>query len=257
MSVRIVAQVALTEASSEADATELAERLSGSARDVAEVSRAHAGVNAAGSVGGGDLTLDLLFETEDACASLLARSGPLPGGGVLGALDVGVADLGAHVASADAVVIETLDAHVGRPGTLGVKRTLLFQVNEGTPAPILANFEREMLAMPGYVPAIRNWCFGRVRTAAPCPGSSCWTHVWEQEFESVDALLGDYMLSPYHWGHLDRWYDLEHPSCIVEPRVAHVYCPATESVLSWGSPRRVEGGADRAMTPRQSPTPHS
>jgi len=227
MSVRIVAQVTLAKASTQADAAERAGRLSGSARDEAEVSRGHAGVNAAGSVGGGDLTLDLLLESEDACASFLARSGPLPGIGVLGAL-------GVHVANADAVVVETLDAHVGRPHTVGVKRTLLFRVNEGTAAPILANFEREMLAMPGYVPAIRNWCFGRVRTAAPCPGSSRWTHVWEQEFDCVDALQGDYMLSPYHWGHLDSWYDPEHPRCIVEPRVAHVYCPVTESVLSWG-----------------------
>ncbi len=110
-----------------------------------------------------------------------------------------------------------------------VKRTLFFRVRSDTAKEPLEHFEQDMLAMPGFVPAIRNWCFSRARSDR----ASDWTHVWEQEFESPDGLLNDYMASPYHWGHLDAWYDPECPHSIVDPRVAHVYCPESEGVLSW------------------------
>ena len=49
---------------------------------------------------------------------------------------------------------------------------------------------------------------------------------------TLDGLLGDYMASPYHWGHLDAWYDAENPRHVVDAWLAHVFCPATASVLS-------------------------
>ncbi len=154
----------------------------------------------------------------------------------MGALGAALDGLENAVARTDAVVIEALAQHVAQPDLVGVKRTLLLRVREGTPAEQTAHFERDMLAMPDHVPAIRNWSFGRVRTRPPSPMESCWTHVWEQEFATADGLLVDYMVSPYHWGLIDPWFDFECPQSIVETRLAHVFCPARGPVLSWSSP---------------------
>jgi hypothetical protein len=235
MSVRIVGQLSLVDGTSAATADEIASRLSRCAGSIAEVLHAHAGVNSPGSQGGGDLTLDLDFENDASCAAFLARSDKVPGLGLVAALSDGLQDLHPHIANTDAVVVEPLVETLGRPGLVGVKRTLLLRVHEGTPVDQQAAFERDMLAMADYVPAIRNWSFGRVRTTDPNPGPSRWTHHWEQEFESEEGLSVDYMLTPYHWGYLDGWYNPEHPECIVDIWLAHVFCPATDSVLSWSA----------------------
>lgn len=230
MSVRLVALVSLAEGVTDSAARELADRLSACSDTVDEVERAHAGLHIPGSFGG-DLTWDLLFQNESALAAFRSRESN-ESAGLVAALGPSFADLTSAVASSDWVVVEPIDQHVGRRDLTGVKRTLLLRVPAGTPKEPLEQFEQDMLAMPSFVPAIRNWCFSRVRSE----GSSDWTHVWEQEFENVDGLLNDYMTSPYHWGHIDAWYDPECPHSIVDPRVAHVYCPQSDGVLSWSIP---------------------
>jgi hypothetical protein len=248
MSVRLVAQVALSDGTPDSNADALTERLASCADRVGEIQHSHAARNSTGSQGGGDLTWDLGFESDAACAALFERSGPVPGIGLVGALGAVLDGLENAVAQTDAVIIEPIAEQVAQPDLVGVKRTLLLRVREGTPAEQTAHFERDMLAMPNHVPAIRNWSFGRVRSRPKLPVDdhrnlerhrtmeSHWTHVWEQEFATADGLLVDYMLSPYHWGFIDPWFDLECPQCIVETRLAHVFCPARRPVLCWGSP---------------------
>ena len=61
---------------------------------------------------------------------------------------------------------------------------------------------------------------------------------------------GPYVEHPYHWGYVDTWFDPESPHRVVEPGVAHVYCPASASVLAWSMP---DGSASlRALSPRRS-----
>ena len=72
-----------------------------------------------------------------------------------------------------------------------------------------------------------------MRAGDPNPGPSRWTHHWEQEFETLDGLAVDYMMTPYHWGLVDGWFNPEHPEAVVDVWLAHVFCTATESVLSW------------------------
>lgn len=230
MSVRLVALVSLVKGLEDPGAEALALGLSRCADSVDEIERSHAGLHIPGSFGG-DLTWDLSFESDASLAAFRSRGESSPAAGLIAALGPSFADLIPSVARVDAVVVEPIDEHVGRRGLVGIKRTLLFRVRADTPQAALERFERDMLAMPFFVPAIRNWCFGRPRGA----GSSRWTHIWEQEFESPDGLLNDYMASPYHWGHIDAWYDPECPQSIVDPAVAHVYCPESEGVLSWSS----------------------
>lgn len=110
-----------------------------------------------------------------------------------------------------------------------VKRTLFLAVEPGAPAEAVARMEADLAAMPTHIDAIRNWALSRV--AGP-PGSR-WTHVWEQEFADLDGVLGDYLLHPHHWGHVDRWFDPEHPARIVDTALAHAVAPTDVPVLAW------------------------
>ena len=177
--------------------------------------RSHAALHLPGSLGGGDLTWDALFDSR-------AQASADP-------LENGLAALRESVDHVDAVVMEPIAAHVADRGLAGIKRTLLMRVQPGAAPAQVEAFERDVLAMPSYIRAIRNWSLSRA--AAGSLGG--WTHVWEQEFESLDGLAHDYMLSPYHWGLVDGWFDAECPQCIVTPRLAHVFCQARESVLGW------------------------
>lgn len=103
-----------------------------------------------------------------------------------------------------------------------VKRTLLLAVRPGTPEDVVARFEADLLAMPRHISTIRSWVLSRV--AASVPGASTrWTHAWEQEYDDVEGLTGEYLLHPYHWTHVDRWFDAELAESVVEPALAHLY----------------------------------
>jgi len=162
-----------------------------------------AGRHLPGSVGGGDATWDVVSAT-------------VPDPGVEG------------VHAVEAVGLTPL-AGVQVP-VVGprVKRTLLVRVRSGTPADVQAQFEAELSAMPRYIDTIRSWALSRVdQDAAP----SRWTHAWEQEYESVAGLRGEYMTNPYHWAGVDRWFDGEMPTAIVEPSLVHVFYEASGPVL--------------------------
>ena len=110
----------------------------------------------------------------------------------------------------------------------GVYRILLLAVDPATPPETVRRFEAEMQAMPRYIAAIRNWRLSRVTQAG---GARAWTHVWEQDYAALGGLLGPYMLHPYHWARIDRWFDPECPERIVDSRLCHSFCAFERSVL--------------------------
>ena len=55
-------------------------------------------------------------------------------------------------------------------------------------------------------------------------GARPWTHVWEQRYDALDGLMGDYMMHPYHWARVDRWFDPESPDWIVDTHLCHSFC---------------------------------
>ncbi|MGC0415506.1 Dabb family protein [Embleya sp. AB8] len=123
-------------------------------------------------------------------------------------------------AGADAVAL--LPVRAGFVPLTGrrVKRTLLLTVRSGTSDAVRAEFESDLVAMPEHIPTIASWALSRVDPRGP---ASRWTHVWEQEFADVEGLTGEYLLNPYHWAHVDRWFDGEVPGSIVESALAHVF----------------------------------
>lgn len=113
------------------------------------------------------------------------------------------------------------------PGT--VYRALLLRVQPGTPEATVARFERELSTMAKYLPTIRAWQLSQVSAAV---GTSPWTHVFEQEFADVDALMGPYLMHPIHWAVVDRWFDPETTDVIIRDRICHSFCAVSGPVLS-------------------------
>ena len=175
--------------------------------DALRAAPGHSAPNLPGCWGAGDCTWDALSPSS---ASIAARLQALPG-----------------VARVDHVRYEVIASGMRAPDLRnGIKRTLLLRVQPDAQAHAVAALEHALLRMPQYLSGIRNWSLGRV-----CSDSR-WTHVWQQEFANLDDLLGEYMVHPYHWAWVDRWFDPECPQWIVDTALSHAFCPIEASVLA-------------------------
>lgn len=110
----------------------------------------------------------------------------------------------------------------------GVQRTLLLHAEDDRD---LTTFERQLADMPRYIDTIRNSSLSRIEEVWGGTGPR-WTHVWEQEFTSLDGLTGTYMSHPYHWGLVDTWFDAQAPHHVVHPTIIHAMCPLERSILT-------------------------
>lgn len=133
------------------------------------------------------------------------------------------------VASVDGAAYQSGLGGRSEPGLAnGVYRVLLLSVDEGTDPALVERFEAETRMMPHHIPVIRNWQLSRADEAT---GARRWTHVWEQEYADAGGLMGPYMMHPYHWARIDRWFDPECPDRIVDARLCHSFCAMEASVL--------------------------
>lgn len=133
-----------------------------------------------------------------------------------------------------ALQLDTVAAGLRRPGIANaIKRTAYFRLLPGTTAQQAKDFEQVLLAMPAQIPEILNWRLSRA-SVLPWDTAHCdpWSYIWEQEFASLDHLLGPYMLHPHHWAHVDRWFDPESGVQAVDVRLSHAFCAIEASVLS-------------------------
>lgn len=110
-----------------------------------------------------------------------------------------------------------------------VYRALLLRVAADADSAAVARFEKELSRMPQFIPTIRAWQLSKVDDAI---GSSDWTHVFEQEFSDIDALMGPYLMHPIHWAVVDRWFDPECPEVIIRDRVCHSFCHCDHPILT-------------------------
>jgi len=114
--------------------------------------------------------------------------------------------------------------------TEGVQRTLLVRVDPATDPGRVAAFERDIADMHRYIDAIRNSSLSRVDEVVN-PRGPVWTHVWEQEFATLDGLTGPYMAHAYHWAYVDTWFDPQAPNRIVDRPLVHSACGLRASIL--------------------------
>jgi len=59
-----------------------------------------------------------------------------------------------------------------------------------------------------------------------------YTHVWEQEFDNLDGLTGEYMNHPVHWGLADAFFDAECPEYIVDPHLVQVVGAIDQTIMA-------------------------
>ena len=178
----------------------------------------HAGVHLPGVVapagmGAGALTWDLVLDAD----------APFTPGDIL-------AHEAAHRLAGAVTVATEVGLEAIAAATVGIagpriKRTLLLTVRPGAPADAVTRFEADLAGMPAHIDTIRSWSLARTT------GRSPWTHAWEQEYETLDGLTGEYMLHPYHWTTVDAWFDAEVPDHVVGPVLAHLFAEHPGPVL--------------------------
>jgi hypothetical protein len=110
----------------------------------------------------------------------------------------------------------------------GIYRCLLLATPEDLFEGVLQQFDDETVRMPDHIRTILRWTLGRVTAGG---GARRWTHVWEQEYADLEGFTGEYMMNPYHWGFIDRWYDIESPERIVDRRIGNSLCPISRRVI--------------------------
>lgn len=136
----------------------------------------------------------------------------------------------ADVSNVDRVIYFGKANGVAKPDLKdGVYRTLLLSVDTSASPAAIKAFEDDLRSMTRHVPAIKNWQLSRTLSGS---GAMPWTHVWEQEYESIDGLMGPYMMHPCHWGMVDRWFDPEFPEGMINPRICHTFVAAPATVLA-------------------------
>ncbi len=116
----------------------------------------------------------------------------------------------------------------GRSPDTGIYRVALFCANRDATPDRQAQWEAEVAEMPRHVTSIRSWQLGRVMETS---GSRGWTHVWEQEYDTLEGLTGPYMMHPCHWAQVDRWFDPEYPEWLVDTLVCHTFCATKAPVI--------------------------
>lgn len=109
-----------------------------------------------------------------------------------------------------------------------VYRSLLLRVDDSASERAVERFEAATLRMPLHIRQIRAWQLSRVTNAV---GGTQWTHVWEQEFEQIEDLLGPYMYHPIHWAHVDPFFDPESTDYIIKHRVCHSFCESPAPLI--------------------------
>ena len=113
----------------------------------------------------------------------------------------------------------------------GIHRSLLIRVDPTTAPAVVTEFERQLAAMPTYIDAIRNSSLSRIDTMHTSLGPE-YTHVWEQDFDTLEGLTGPYLQHAYHWSLIDPWFDLQAPTRIVDPVLIHSSCDLRRSMLT-------------------------
>lgn len=205
--------------------------LEAASRALPELEQVYVGTNYVADYGAGHLTWDLRFP--DPSAAEKARQSSVW-------RDRIAKTLSARCEGWTALGLETVGAGRSRAGLAqGVKRTALFRALPGISPERVERWEQDLLEMPAHVTSILNW---RLARAIALDWSSlhtpAWTHVWEQEYATLEGLSVDYMVHPHHWAHVDRAFDPESGAQIIDTALCHAYSPlAGMSILEGDAAR--------------------
>lgn len=220
---RETAQLALKEGITEDDKAALVEALQ-AAKTLEGLEAFSLAENLAPDYAAGHFTIDLLY-----------RDGQSAGKALASAVwrDKIAPALTRYCEACHAVTLDTIGAGLRASGlSNSIKRTAFFRVLPGVAEDIAKRFEDDLLEMPAQIPEILNWRLSRAQPADWNTNDQPWTYVWEQEFESLDDLLGPYMINPHHWAHIDRWFDPESGVQAIDVDLSHAFSPLADSLIT-------------------------
>ncbi|HQR03046.1 MAG: Dabb family protein [Proteobacteria bacterium] len=186
------------------------------------------GANMVTDFGAGHYTWDLIYP--DAATARAARASAVWQQNIMPVLH-------AHCAHWSALGLQTLGAGLRDPKLQGgVKRTALFRRLAGSDDARAPGFEVDTLEMPAHIESIRNWRLSRAIALDWDSGHQSWDYVWEQEYASLDGLMGPYMMHPHHWAYVDRAFDPESGRQFIDVRLCHAFCSQAESLMAREAP---------------------
>jgi hypothetical protein len=222
---RETAQLAINAGVNDARRGELEAALREAAAALPGLITAKLSANFAPEYAAGHYTFDLLYP--DRATAEQARQSPAWQSIIEGTL-------ARYCTTCHALCLETISVGVRRPTLAnGIKRTAYFRLLPGTPNKTAERFEKDLLEMTGQIPEILNWRLSRASTLAwDTAACAPWTYVWEQEYASLDDLLGPYMAHPHHWAHIDRWFDPESGAQAVDVNLSHAFCFLDTSIIA-------------------------
>lgn len=177
------------------------------------------GAPASGSLHAGDLLWRTRFADEAAYRRW--RRDPFWSGSDAARLDAGIA-------ARDRIFYRSALGRSRARSVPGIWRGLVFAIRPAAPRREVTALEAALLAMPAHIPEIRAW---RLSHAIEATGARAWSHMWEQEFDTVADLRGDYLTHPLHWGHVDGWFDPECPQWIVDTRTIHCFAETGDAIM--------------------------
>lgn len=108
-----------------------------------------------------------------------------------------------------------------------VHRVLMFADQEMAKPEDVARLDALFAHFADYVP-ILNW---RVATCVESSGSRDWKHIWEQDFQSYDIFVGQYMFTPFHPTYVDTYFDTECPNWTADPFLCTTTCDEETAFL--------------------------
>ncbi|MCB1688840.1 MAG: Dabb family protein [Halioglobus sp.] len=223
-SYRETAQLSIKEDVDAEQRTVLEAILRDAAAELPGVERVELAANYAPEYAVGHYTWDILYPDRDTAEA--AQRSAYWTNSVAAALE-------RYCSACHALRLDTVNAGVRRKDLAnGVKRTAFFRLLPGTGADTAQRFEQDLLEMARQIPDILNWRLSRAQVL-PWDTADCapWTYVWEQEFESLDGLLGPYMAHPHHWAHVDRWFDPESGKQAVDVNLSHAFSALEKSII--------------------------
>jgi mono/diheme cytochrome c family protein len=221
---RETAQLRLKDSVDEAQRPEFETALRNAMAELPGLKVSSLSANYAPEYAAGHYTWDLLYADFDAAEH--ARQSA--------AWQITITDtLARYCAACHALRLGTISAGMRRHDLKnGIKRTAYFRLLPGTSADTAQRFERDLLEMPAQIPEILNWRLSRASSVSwDTADCAPWTYVWEQEFASLDDLLGPYMTHPHHWAHIDRWFDPESGIQAVDVQLSHAFSFLETSIL--------------------------
>ncbi len=86
-----------------------------------------------------------------------------------------------------------------------------------------------IVRFPTFVPKMVNCKLSKIVETS---GTNHWDYAFECDYEEIMDYFGQYLMTPYHWGFIDRFFEPSAKEFFIDPNLASVYCFAPTPFLA-------------------------